>query len=744
MNSANDIAEDLRHFADPYTEVTVEPVSEDVFTATWLSKRRRLSATLRLLEGELQVDYRGATLSYSAFLSHEDLGNLNFLGENTVAQFRSLKRAIAPVDTEAARGPITGAAHAILQAAIRDHVSDGTTHVLFLAAQGGAGKTKVLERLVLDGARRFVAGQSTFLYLYVNAQGRALAQVDEAFAVELDLLGSPMSFSAVAALTRAGALIPVIDGFDELIGAVGYDEAFQSLGRFLDALAGAGQIVAAARSTYYEREFQARVRVRPRRDLWTLDTVTLIPWKVEQVVSAFTLVEEEHRASGHPIDSATSSSIRHRLRNLEPGLSEFLGRPFFAVQAVRALASGEELRGEGDLLQELTQALLRREVSEKFLDKNRTSMTTVPLLWSFLREVAAEMWFQQTRALDGPSIDAVISVATDGWTPIGVDRLRERVKDLPVFIGAEGGRVEFAHEYFFALFLAETLQAAVGAGGYALENALGRGLLPEGVAGEVTQRTTDVPAALRALNQASSSEALRSAVVRENAGSLAASMLSDRPNDWKIELQRMVFGNVGLGGDFALFDCLDCLFRHTDLSRLRVKAGNWSTAQLELPVFRQGETRLHVTGMQVGANVRGLRLLTDEGAEDVWEPRRVEATLRDLGAALPKAVERRQVSEARVAVVQKLARAFLKSVFVATEDDVNGTFMKDSEWPEVCRALEATGLISGERRATSGRGKIFYRCQVDPDDLMAGLSPDAKVSAKIHSFWDAIASVRET
>ena len=732
MTNPDDIIADLRHFADPYSEIVTKTVA-GVHQISWRSRRRGMEATFREVNGVRAVEFRGANWTYAEFLSHDDLGNLAFLADNTIRQFESTGRLPSKIVTAAVRAdPAPRPAHEVLDDAVRTHTPAGTTHVVFLAAHGGAGKTKVLERVVFDGARSYAGGASKFLYFYVNAQGRALAQVDEAFAVELDLLGAHMSFSAIAALTRAGALVPVIDGFDELIGAVGYDEAFQSLGRFLDALGGSGQIVAAARSTYYEREFQARARLRPSGKLWSLDTVTLQPWGPSERLAAVEL-------AGLPLSAEASRRAREELGPRAEAIGDLLGRPFFAVQAARAILAGETLEEGVDLLRHLTEALLRREVTEKFLDKSHSPMASTSQLWAFLREVANELWYQQTRSLDGPSLDAVVLVGTDGWQPVAVDRLRERVRDLPVFSGAEAGRVAFSHDYFFGLFLAEILESAIRAGSYPLEDALGRGLLPEGVAQQIRLSETDPGPTLERLNAAASADGLKCALVRENAGTIAAAVIGTAGvRIPAVVAKRLVFGNVPISGTVGSWHCAECVFRRTDLTRLVVESGNWEGAQLELVTVRPGATILRVTGLAVGVNVRGLSVAR-ESVEDEWAPDAMATILRELEVALPAAPVQRLVDDETAQVVQRLARAFLKSVFVASEDDVNAKFMRSPSWSRVLSALLRHGLVLPEQRTASGRPKTFYRCQVDPDKLMAGLSPQAKVDAKVRAFWDDLA-----
>ena len=79
-------------------------------------------------------------------------------------------------------------------------------------------KTQILRELAKRQADLFLRGEVTKLLLYVNAQGRSLARLDEALAVALQDLRAGITYHAVPPLTRHDLLVPIIDGFDELFG----------------------------------------------------------------------------------------------------------------------------------------------------------------------------------------------------------------------------------------------------------------------------------------------------------------------------------------------------------------------------------------------------------------------------------------------------------------------------------------------------------------------------------------------
>lgn len=738
--TADDIIADLRPFADPFSDIDVTP-SDHGYRISWTSRRTRLSAVIHNT-AEPRVFFNETELSYAQFLAHERLGNLIALADTTILWLDGKpKDQPPPIDAPACLTTTSttrqGPAHEIIDHAVQNHAPQGTTYVLFLAARAGSGKTRALQRLVLEGAKRFVSGKSRFLYFYVNAQGRSLARVDEAFAVELDDLGASFGFSGIAPLTRAGILVPVIDGFDELIGPVGYDDAFQSLGRFLDSLNGKGQLVTAARSTYYEREFQARVRQHAQHDRsWSLDTVTLLPWREDERRQALDLLVKAQTVEPTP---EAIEEARRVLCTRDDQLDRFFELPFFAIHAANAILAGEKLGGSDALLRRLTDALLSRELKDKFLDERGIPLATKDQLWSFFREVAGEMWYQQTRALDETSLKDVIAIATDGWSEKAINLLRNRVRDLPIFVTTDGRRTEFAHEYFFALFLADVVAAAIDHGGYELENVLSRGLLPEGVGDQIAYMNLSFQTCVDRFNTVCTANALYKPRICENAGNVFASIFNhqcERPDS--LRLRGMFFGNVELRGRVNRLDCEKCTFHRTDLSLLEVLDGDWSSSELDLVIVKPGSTRLKATGLTVGTNVRGLTVRGDRDDEEIWEPRRVTDILRSLEAVIPKEVDARSIPDPVLDVVKGVVRAYLKSVHFASDGDVNAPFTRDQEWPDVRHALLESELVKVETRETRGQRKTFFRCQFNPEELLAGLSRNANVDHRVHAFWDIL------
>ena len=75
---------------------------------------------------------------------------------------------------------------------------------------------------------------------------------------QLQDLRAGFTRDAIATLVRAGLLVPIVDGFDELLGTAGYSGAFSSLQSLLVQLEGLGAVVVSARSSFSTKEFLGR------------------------------------------------------------------------------------------------------------------------------------------------------------------------------------------------------------------------------------------------------------------------------------------------------------------------------------------------------------------------------------------------------------------------------------------------------------------------------------------------------
>ena len=348
------IRRDIADFADPSTEVVVTG-SE----ARWVQNRRsREVRFVARLDGLPDLHEGDQVRSYQEFFSSESMADLRALAESTlltlndVEAYRSPKARLERLAGDAA----TGDASAVVENLVGSREGRSRTQVVFVRGAAGAGKTALLRHLTVETARRFILGGTSNLYFYIDAQGRALSRLDEAIALILQDLRARFTYHAVGALTRMGLLIPVIDGFDELLGTGGYDEAFSSLARFLARLEGQGALVASARATFYQYSNFAQVTRRlgdASRDSlnFEISPVDVLPWAREEVVA-------------YAADRAPGKDVAGKIQELFDADRDLLSTPFFVAQLVDLLSAGDDAPAPDRLISALVDRILEREVGK--------------------------------------------------------------------------------------------------------------------------------------------------------------------------------------------------------------------------------------------------------------------------------------------------------------------------------------------------------------------------------------------
>ncbi|MFJ8438848.1 hypothetical protein [Kitasatospora griseola] len=69
-----------------------------------------------------------------------------------------------------------------------------------------------------------------------------------------------LTYSVVETLCRNGVLALLVDGFDELVGGAGFNDAVGDLQPWLTTLNGRDVLIVSARSSYYENQFRESLR----------------------------------------------------------------------------------------------------------------------------------------------------------------------------------------------------------------------------------------------------------------------------------------------------------------------------------------------------------------------------------------------------------------------------------------------------------------------------------------------------
>ncbi|VVJ18353.1 Uncharacterised protein [Amycolatopsis camponoti] len=752
MNSeeifASNLSKDLAAFADPGAEVQVLPASELEFRGSWYQdgKLRSFTFTRATIDsswpdGVIQGQTR---TSYRSFLSGAGMADLRGIARNTINVISALPNYVTLDANLIGEHDETGESldsSTLIQSLAEP--GDGRTNVVFITADAGVGKTSLLRHLVRSKAIQYMEGASSSLWLYVDAQGRRLAQLDEAIAAELDDVRAKIPYHASVPLVRSGALVLVVDGFDELIGSVGsYDEAFSSLANFISDLDGYGCIIAAARSTYYEQEFLTRSAssLGSLADSWILTAVRLLDWSPEKRQQFI----QQHTSA---IADIAHETINQEIETIlqAPEVKDVGYKPFFVSRTLDLLSDGPLPSGSG-LLERLVSAYVSREVEQKL----RSPINGAPILSEeqyrlLLSEIAEEMWLQETRELSSTSVREIAEII---GSTIGLsgDGLREVVERLPynalLSRGSLPGSVAFEHDIFYSYFLTEPLSRVWGQRSeVSLERILRRGRLPEEAAslvGKIMRERNNTQALLDVLCKSVLKSSGDREQVSRNAGGLAAGILADNETSG-ITVSNLTFGDAPFGQATVIRGSFkDCSFVGTNLTTAAFINSEANGSTFDRIIVDIRRTRLELHGLQI-SNFNGLGILTDSAEEWRFSPRAIQESLAQCG--LPDAhVE--NVYDVRADVVdtlERLCRLYLRTNSLTEDDTLMSRIVANPFWKGILSALVASGTVEFETKQASGR-KVFIKRTVRPQDILLGMQRDSPVSETIRDLWQILES----
>lgn len=749
------ISSDLSSFADPGSVRLGDGTRS--FVAEW-----RMRAEAREARFAVSPDH-----GISVFKGKEQQPYRVFLAGTEMADLRRIAQMIGQaatqeifVPTRAQRTDVVDAAPTSATTLLGDLLEDeeaDSTQIIMITGEAGAGKTKVLRELVARQAERYLEGETAQLLLYVNAQGRALARLNEALATELQDLRVNLTYHSVATLARVDLLVPVIDGFDELLGVSGYDDAFNSLGAFLNQLTGQGRLVASARSVYYEEEFLSRAgdASAGSGQAWSHIPVKLLPWEAADQDSYL-----DDLAEREALPTEEKDQLSKRVREVFRESGELGAKPLFFARTVDLLLEDRGFTGGADLLDTLSGRLLDREQKEKLLDRQHRPLLGENDLELLLQELAEEMWNQETHELDYASVREIAEyVLDDREVPESARQIAiERMPTLAFLAPSEKHEsVQFEHEVFFFHFLARALVNHF-AEDKEMRVILSRSPLPEFVTerlafelkkGGRLASLMDMQKLFDRLSGAATPPWRRATQVRENAGLIVLALLreyagsnggvSHAVGDRTVDT--VIFPGSHLR-NVTLRNCtfINVEFRRTDLANTIFDNCIAHDVLLYEPQIKAGSTRLELRGLRVPEDVHGLRQVEDHGNRAVYAPQDVVTLLRECGADVGVAEEAdiRNVPAELLHLVERLMRAYERGNIVCDGDDKLGGVFGHPEWATLRDYLVEFGIVRVETRPARGPVKNFFRRLFAPDEIMKGLSRNYRAKPQIVRFWDAV------
>lgn len=739
MSARRDMIDDLRRdvasFADPGTEVEIEPASGYL---KWRRLGRDVAVRLVSSAGDqLVVDNAGRRLSIPGFLASEDLADLRQLAEAMLAAVRSptpyVEGRICLDGSDAEPQPASASLRGL---SVGDLPLTYVTRVVFLHGNAGAGKTSLLSHLVREQATKYVDGEAHSLFLYLDAQGKGLTQLEDVMARALQDLRARFTYHSVATLTRRRCIVPIIDGFDELIGPSSAREAFGNLSQFLAQLNKEGVVLASSRSAFidYRTLHERASEIAAAKGLaYEITPAELQAWDENEV--------EDYAKRRAPENATLLPEVR-RLLSLPVG--QLLRKPFFLEQVCRIHLDGKPIRAEAgaDLPKQVVEASLARE-SEKLKDQRGQPVLSVEQHRRWCELVAEEMWYEGVSELD---TDTIRLIATMLGEDLHLDERalkmlvdRAGAHGLLVEAGSDSGKRRFEHELFRFEFQAGRFVGALVEGEDRIADLLERSEVPLEILDRVSTArpwTGEEIARNVATLGIIARKRSRNAFVGSNAGAFVAALIKNRSDiPENVQLTNLTM-RVSALGEVVLrkAQLSECVFERVDFQKAQILDSVVSACKFV--VCRVGEgTRFTGTAVDPRDFI-GLML----GQAESYDPALILKRLKKSGAVLPaeyadaEVPDEKPVNE-KIEFLEELLKHARTHFYLENDDPWVKRKSGIHAWEELIPLLKKHGLLDEVLLEKSGRPKPFLRFAVPPDVILRARVSGGEPAA---SFWREI------
>ncbi|KGV90394.1 hypothetical protein X897_1077 [Burkholderia pseudomallei ABCPW 30] len=735
------VRRDLVAFADSRTLVEC---NGDEFRWTW----RRKACLLKVLElgnGDVpeRVSFNGQEFTYPDFFASEEMGALAWLADEIERSLAILKSTysteIIPAKVRIEdEGPAITFEQALTEIASADAER---TSLVFLQGRAGDGKSTSLIDLTQKQATDFASGKGNFLYLYIDAQGRALSRLDEAVALILDDLNSNFRYQALAVLTRLGLVVPVIDGFDELLGSGGYAEAFASLESFLFRLEGQGTVVTSARSTFYQQSALSRAAARLSAASASVNIVIhniyLLPWDqgaTQQLLKKLKVAKYLLSNSGDEQADLYAVAQQH----IGSGADEILSSPLLTGAYASLLKEQGTFRTNGSIVEAAIRALIQREIREKLLGTHGDQILDERQFEQLFAAVAEEMWWQETRTLDD---ETLVLLADMTLEHLEIDKSKARAllgklsSNAVIELGEGARKLSFRHEIYFSFFLGNYFKNTILTGiPKELARLLSRTVLPATLARQCAWLLKGREELDRYLGNLANplNESAASDLINANRGSLIGGVLKhSQESIGPLMVSQAVFTGTDLSGvqiDGVTFQ--DCKFEEVDMTGMQAPQTTFIGCTFRLPLVNN-DTNIKFDGLRLGGEIIGMRVRRNGKEYTLYRTAQDEQFLEKLGLRDTGGQPLHSLNEHERRVlenVERIIRLASRSIYFSKEDLENCKLRTD-----ILPVGAKHGIWTTTDKQRSGL-RTLYRLNKTPDSLIAGAMGDA-ADTDVTAFW---------
>lgn len=743
--TVDSIRRDLAAFAlgGAFPDVTTS--SEDCYEFSWVSRRGTPRITcMEVHDDEWFVSTEGAKLPYIRYLASDEIADLDVLARRTLDRVPSTAGYIdveIVVEGEHNDGKMEKGVPRLVEILSATSTQAGSTQVLFLRGAAGAGKSAMLREISRTLAKRWLSGErSGPLALYVDAQAKALLSLDEAFASVLDDLDVlSIRKDAVIVLCRHGLIIPCIDGFDELLGAGGFGDAFNSLSGFISRLGGLGMIVASGRSTFYDQE-QLQVTAHRYSDAdYRTTTISVQPWSTDTIRAFFASRWEQNTDI-----TQLMANLSRLLKN--SAIAQLLGKPFFSAQLAQQEISVSNFNERKPVVAQLVEELVERE-ARKWVDLNKEQVLTSAQHRGLLKDVSLEMWWENSQEIGIESLKVLVEFFVQDLPLDHRPIVMGKAPTHSMFESGSSGhhhrKVRFQHSIYHDFFFCEKfIEIVERSDAISLLPLLNRGVFGEAMLDTLAQFSKEWNVSRSRTFLENIGSALRPdgryLPARLNAGAIAATLLSHRQDPLQtLMLTNFSFQKVSLvstrivDGNFN-----NCIFEDVLMHGLVLE--NCVFTGCTMRRARIGRQTRFACDVLKGCEV--ISLSDDDGDGYSAAPDKIADILRQHGvpqAATPIRKLSRVQSERRD-VLERLLRKLDRQYFFDEELEIKWGLNIREEWAALKRALLRTGVAAARNVERKGPNGTLITLNFTPNQIRDGESLTPTTPQALRDLWTYI------
>lgn len=554
----------------------------------------------------------------------------------------------------------------------------GMSTVLYLTSDAGEGKTTLIEHMARHQAVRYKQKETDWLIVPIALGGRPFLRLEDVtIATLVNQLRFPfLYYDAFVRLVRLGAIIPALDGFEEMFIEGQAGDAVSSLGNLMQQLHSQGTVIIAARKAFFEYKSlraQAQLFDSIREEWVNFARIGLSRWDRNRFIEY---------ADKHEIDG--KGLFDEFARKLDDESHPLLTRAVLAKRLIEVASDGdaredliESIHSDGKhYFERFVESIVSREARQKWIDRSGEPaghLLTVQQHLELLTEIALEMWVSETAVLRADMFHCIADLYAESRkmeTRIA-NQIRNRITQhaLIAVVNEKSGTFRFDHEEFYHYFLGKAVACMVTEGNASdIRRAFRIARFPA-LTLEVAARSildNAGPRVIDMLNDACATE-LGTSFVKENSSDLVIRLI-DAGNLRAVEVRRMAFPVDSLKGRTianAVFH--DCDFLRTDLAGSKICNCSFEDcrfAQINLSEATEiSGSRLH--RCEVHSVVRP----SDETA--IYAPHAIEKILEQGGFHLTLPDHRADddvvqevQAEERLIVTEQMCRVFLRSTGV--------------------------------------------------------------------------------